>query len=206
MARDIYIVRHGNTFDTGDVVTRVGARTDLPLSKSGQTQAEQLAAHFAFTLPEGFAAATAGPLIRTQETAMTILAMQDAPPSLETADFLREIDYGPDENQPEPAVLARIGQDALKAWETSATPPPGWIVDPDALTEEWRNFFAREAARSADDDRPILAVTSNGVARFALAAAQAAGSHPLKLRTGAYGVVRVTEGGDAMIQGWDVRP
>ena len=43
---DIYIVRHGNTFDKGDVVTRVGARTDLGLSSSGQTQAEALAIHF----------------------------------------------------------------------------------------------------------------------------------------------------------------
>ena len=46
MVRKVYIVRHGNTFDKGDVVTRVGARTDLPLSSSGQTQAEQLAAYF----------------------------------------------------------------------------------------------------------------------------------------------------------------
>ncbi|MBR9836035.1 MAG: histidine phosphatase family protein, partial [Alphaproteobacteria bacterium] len=30
MARPVYIVRHGNTFDKGDTVTRVGARTDLP--------------------------------------------------------------------------------------------------------------------------------------------------------------------------------
>ena len=57
MAR-LFVVRHGNTFDTGDVVTRVGGRTDLPLSKSGKAQAEKLAAHFAGTrfaaaLPSG---------------------------------------------------------------------------------------------------------------------------------------------------------
>ena len=34
MAR-VIICRHGNTFDKGDLVRRVGARTDLALSKSG---------------------------------------------------------------------------------------------------------------------------------------------------------------------------
>ncbi|HAO37083.1 MAG TPA: histidine phosphatase family protein, partial [Hyphomonas sp.] len=38
MAR-LIIVRHGNTFDKGDTVTRVGGRTDLPLSASGLAQA-----------------------------------------------------------------------------------------------------------------------------------------------------------------------
>ncbi|MFZ4686424.1 MAG: histidine phosphatase family protein [Hyphomonadaceae bacterium] len=39
MQTRIFIVRHGNTFDKGDVVTRVGGRTDLPLSTSGSAQA-----------------------------------------------------------------------------------------------------------------------------------------------------------------------
>jgi len=39
----IVICRHGNTFDKGEIVTRVGARTDLPLSTSGRTQAKILA-------------------------------------------------------------------------------------------------------------------------------------------------------------------
>jgi len=47
MTRQLFIVRHGNTFDPGDTVTRVGARTDLPLSSSGRAQADALARHFA---------------------------------------------------------------------------------------------------------------------------------------------------------------
>ncbi|MEL6754250.1 MAG: histidine phosphatase family protein, partial [Pseudomonadota bacterium] len=43
----LYIVRHGNTFDTGDTVLRVGGRTDLPLSTSGEMQATALGIHFA---------------------------------------------------------------------------------------------------------------------------------------------------------------
>ena len=94
MARTLYIVRHGNTFNKGDTVTRVGARTDLPLSSSGQAQAEALADHFR---PIAFAQAIAGPLKRTRQTAEAILAEQAAPPELEIGNFLREIDYGPAE-------------------------------------------------------------------------------------------------------------
>ena len=36
----VYIVRHGNTFDRGDVILRVGGRTDIPLSTSGIDQAK----------------------------------------------------------------------------------------------------------------------------------------------------------------------
>ena len=113
MASRIIVVRHGNTFDKGDVVTRVGGRTDLPLSVSGRVQAEALARHFATT---AFATARSGPLKRTRETAAAILAAQANPPELTTDLFLREIDYGPDENRPEEEVIARIGKAALDAW------------------------------------------------------------------------------------------
>uniref|UniRef100_UPI0035133E8D histidine phosphatase family protein n=1 Tax=Henriciella pelagia TaxID=1977912 RepID=UPI0035133E8D len=169
MARDVYIVRHGNTFDKGDTVTRVGARTDLPLSMSGRLQAEALAKHFADT-DIRFASAAAGPLKRTLETARTILAAQSAAPSLDVAEFLREIDYGPDENRPEPEVVDRIGQAALDAWEKDAVAPPGWIVDPERLKRDWISYFQRLAGSDTAD--PALVVTSNGVARFALLAAR----------------------------------
>src|SRR5262245_19245731 len=103
MSARVFIVRHGNTFDKGDVVLRVGGRTDLPLSVSGRAQVEKLAQHFA---GEGirFASARSGPLKRTRETAAAILAARAAAPQLTTDLFLREIDYGPDEGRPETDV------------------------------------------------------------------------------------------------------
>src|ERR1700733_13861287 len=103
MPATLYIVRHGNTFEKGDVVTRVGGRTDLPLSPSGEGQAQALARHFAET-GVIFASARSGPLKRTRRTAQVILAAQADAPDLTTDLFLREIDYGPDENRPEPEV------------------------------------------------------------------------------------------------------
>jgi broad specificity phosphatase PhoE len=90
MTARIYIVRHGNTFEKGDVVTRVGGRTDLPLSPSGRTQAEALGAHFKDI---DFVSARSGPLKRTRETAVAILKGRETP-ELMTELFLREIDYG----------------------------------------------------------------------------------------------------------------
>ena len=39
----LLIARHGNTFDKGDIPTRVGARTDLPLVQKGREQARHIA-------------------------------------------------------------------------------------------------------------------------------------------------------------------
>ena len=198
----LIIVRHGNTFDTGDVVTRVGGRTDLPLSLSGRTQAAALGRHFASTK---FASARSGPLKRTRETAAAILAIQATPPELTTDLFLREIDYGPDENRPEDEVVARIGQPALDAWERDSLPPPGWRVDPDALIGNWQETFAELRDQPGDH----LIVTSNGIARFALAAAGVrhhdAKLKDPKLKTGAWGVVEV-KGQDVSVLAWNVRP
>jgi broad specificity phosphatase PhoE len=197
MASRIIVVRHGNTFDKGDVVTRVGGRTDLPLSVSGRVQAEALARHFATT---AFATARSGPLKRTRETAAAILAAHANPPELTTDLFLREIDYGPDENRPEEEVIARIGKAALDAWERDFIPPPGWRVDPAALVGNWQETFHELRDQPGDH----LIVTSNGIARFALTAAEAT-EHDGKLATGAWGVIAL-EGQAVRIESWNLRP
>lgn len=202
---DIYIVRHGNTFDKGDVVTRVGARTDLPLSQSGQAQADALAKHFAARHPEGFDMAFCSPLLRTRQTAETILAGYEKAPDLRTLEFLREIDYGPDENQPEEKVIARIGEAALEAWDRDAVPPPGWEVSPDRLIAEWASLLNTLSAPPSFP--PVLIVTSNGIARFVLDAVVKMACEPdsIKLKTGAYGLIRTCETG-ATLMDWNVRP
>ena len=209
MPRSVFIVRHGNTFDKGDVVTRVGARTDLPLSNSGQEQARALARQLA---DENFQAAYCSPLQRTQQTSRAIIEEQEAPVRLTLVDFLREIDYGPDENAPEDKVIARIGRPALDLWETQAIPPNGWDVDPAFLVSSWSRLFS-EIAADCSTDAPVLVVTSNGVARFALHAAGAdSDSHNLKLKTGAYGVVDVHNSPTrntspiCFVRNWGVRP
>jgi probable phosphoglycerate mutase len=197
---ELFILRHGNTFDEGDIVTRVGARTDLALSASGHAQADGVAAHFA---ERGlrFERIVAAPLKRTMMTAEAVLAATGGPP-IEPLELLTEIDYGLDENQPEERVVARIGEQALKNWDENAVPPPGWRVDPKALIESWRSLFRSCAGTKG----PVLAVTSNGVARFALDAADSlAGDFPRKLSTAAWGVAAIGADGKAEIKSWNER-
>ena len=200
MAR-LFVVRHGNTFDPGDVVTRVGGRTDLPLSSSGRRQAVALAAHFAET---AFAAALASPLERTRATARAILGARTDAPALLIRGFLREIDYGADENQPEEIVVARIGEAALKAWDENGTVPPGWEVDPAAIRAGWTALLADIAALPEAAD--VLVVTSNGTARFLPDVVDAAPDGlDRKLKTGAWGEIVVAPG-RSEITAWNVRP
>ncbi|MBI1339161.1 histidine phosphatase family protein [bacterium] len=202
MTARVYIVRHGNTFDPGDVVLRVGGRTDLPLSSSGRLQADQLGRSL-IARGVAFTTAAAAPLRRARETATAILSHQGTPPDLLMRPGLREIDYGPDEGQPETAVRARIGDAAIDAWERDMVPPPGWRVDPVAMIANWQALLADLRETPGDH----LLVTSNGVARFALRAVAASAATPdlsAKLATAAYGVIRLAPDGDAVLE-WNVR-
>jgi len=205
-AQMIVIVRHGNTFESGERPRRIGARTDLPLTAKGKEQAEALGAYFA-NAGIRFNRALTSPLIRARETAQSILARQEPSPELKTADFLREIDYGPDENQFEADVLARIGQPWLDAWEKEAKAPEGWIVEADQRKAAWRGLFSQKAS----GDGATLLVTSNGAARYALLSEpqlnQAAGDlASLKLPTGGFGILERDHDERWRLVEWGRRP
>jgi probable phosphoglycerate mutase len=189
----VYIVRHGNTFDKGDTILRVGGRTDLPLSKSGKLQAERLSNAFKTIV---FSMAYSSDLKRTRQTAEAILGEQ----SYALVDFLTEIDYGPDEGKAEQDVIARLGQEALDKWDREALPPERWHVDVEGLRSAWQAFLA-----TCDPHANTLVVTSNGVARFVLDVVDCDRSVPLKLRTGSYGVVELKQTGPVLSE-WDIRP
>ncbi|MGB3456206.1 MAG: histidine phosphatase family protein [Litorimonas sp.] len=191
--RRVTVVRHGNTFDPGETVRRVGRGTDLPLSRSGRVQADALAAHFSKVR---FDRILSSPLLRTRQTAEAIAA------PVIFDDRLLEIDYGPDEGQPEAAVVARLGQAVLDRWDEDAVPPRDWLVDPDSVRADWRALLA-------ESEGETLIVTSNGIARFLLDVAAHDGAVQSglgrKLKTGAYGVVEETKGGWRIVS-WSVRP
>ncbi len=189
----VFVVRHGNTFDKGDIIRRVGGKTDLPLSRSGIEQAKRLKTHFETVQ---FNAAFSSDLKRTRQTVEAILGGQ----SYEIAEMLTEIDYGPDEGKPEDEVINRLGQQALRDWDRHAVPPEGWHIDPQALRKDWVAFLA-SCSRSTD----TLVVTSNGVARFVLDVVERNGSEDRKLRTGSYGIINLSDRGPKL-EGWNIRP
>lgn len=195
----LLIARHGNTFDPGEQVLRVGKNTDLPLSNSGREQAVRLGNYFkdnAIKIDTAFTSS----LIRTIETAKIALNTAGSFAAVRQNHIFDEIDYGPDEGKPEPEVIARVGTDALQAWDNAAIVPPGWNVDPQEIIQNWHDFAAMLLHKFPS--QTILVVTSNGIARFAphLIADFAAFSqkHPLKISTGALCCLQTTA------DGWNV--
>ncbi|MDB5542443.1 MAG: phosphoglycerate mutase [Devosia sp.] len=197
----LVIVRHGNTFEAGEAPRRIGARTDLPLTGTGVEQARALGRHFAANGVR-FDRVLAGELQRTRATAAEIVGEQA--PAVETVAFLTEIDHGPDEGQPEAEVVARLGSEAIALWETERVAPDGWEVGAQWRVSAWREFVERTAEELPEGT--ILLVTSNGAARFALAALGLKPGAGMKFRTGSYGVVEVGGGADFRLLAWDVRP
>jgi probable phosphoglycerate mutase len=189
----ITIVRHGNTFEAGETPRRVGSRTDLPLTAVGVAQAEALGRAFA---DRSFSRCLVSPLLRTRQTADALLDAAGLELAPEPATFLAEIDHGPDENATDAEIIARIGADALMAWDEQARVPDGWVVDTDARIAAWRDLAASTTGDS-------LCVTSNGAARFALLAF---GLAPQKLRTGAWGIIEAGADGRFELLEWDKRP
>lgn len=195
--RRIFIIRHGNTFQSSATACRIGAGTDLPLVESGRTQADRLGQWFA-ARKLAVAHLFSSPLQRATETAARIGAAIGHP-SDGTLPWLNEIDHGPDEGRPETEVVARLGAQVIADWDERGIAPADWTVDADSRIAAWKGWFTR-GGEGAD-----LLVTSNGAARFALLAL---GLSPasLKLRTGAFGELGVKEDGTATLLAWDQRP
>lgn len=197
MTRRIFVIRHGDTFESSASARRIGAGTDIPLVASGRAQADRLGRWFA---AEGLAVRRlfSSPLSRARETADRIGAAMGHPRD-GAMSWLNEIDHGPDEGRSEAEVLARIGPSALTAWDEKGIAPVDWRVDADFRIAAWRAYFA-EPGEGSD-----LLVTSNGAARFALLALGLPRTS-LKLRTGAFGELSVESGGDIRLIRWDERP
>lgn len=202
----LLVARHGNTFGPDEIPRRVGAHTDLPLVESGRAQAQALGR---WIKESGYtpSCAYSSDLVRTKETARLALdaAGLTACP-LTALSMFNEIDYGPDENKTEADVIARIGAAAIEAWDKHGIVPDGWNFNPDACIKDWTDFAARLVA---DTIPCTLAVTSNGIARFAPHItgdfAGFAAAHSLKISTGA--VCRfVHDGTKWHVADWNIRP
>lgn len=202
----LIIARHGNTFGPNDTPTRVGARTDLPLVESGIAQARAIGKYLSENrlIPD---AVYTSNLQRTIDTARIAIKESGVSNPVYQLDIFNEIDYGPDENKTEDQVIARIGADAIKAWDEEAIVPDGWLVNPDDIIKNWQDFA--EQIRAHDDDETVLVVTSNGIARFA---PRLIGDfegfkakNKIKLSTGALGILKY-EDGNWVVKAWNTMP
>jgi 2,3-bisphosphoglycerate-dependent phosphoglycerate mutase len=201
----LIIARHGNTFEKGETPRRAGARTDLPLTETGREQAQAIGCwmkkngHY----PE---AVYSSQLIRTKETAALALEAAGYKEPVFPLEIFNEIDYGPDENLPEDAVIARLGEQALKDWDEKAVVPEGWNFSPGKCISDWKNFAAHIVE---DGQNCVLVVTSNGIARFAPYITREfeefRKNHGLKISTGAVCVFEYADG-KWVCREWNLKP
>jgi len=207
MTTRLIIARHGNTFAPGDVIRRVGSRTDLPLVASGLEQGRKLGLYLKShdLLPD---IVWTSDLQRTKQTAQMAFDAAGITPSVRQDSLFDEIDYGPDENKPEADVAARLGEAALKAWDQDAMVPDGWRVNADNIIKGWRAFGDKIARE--DQNLTVMVVTSNGVARFApYLTGDFEGfrqKFKIKISTGAFGLFTYDDGPHWVAERWNVRP
>ena len=222
--KTLIIARHGNTFRKGEPPTRVGARTDLPLVEEERARCIGKYLKRENLTPDRVYAA---PLKRTTQTAK--LALNEAGWSLPVLpeEGLREIDYGPDENKTEDAVIARLGKASLEKqnapaalmtpeniaaegekiialWNEKGILPDGWNADVDAIKAFWKTF-----ADGIGDGETVLVVSSNGTIRFSPVLTDDYDSfcqtHDIKTPTG--GICVFENRGDGWkCREWNVKP
>lgn len=206
MAQKIIIARHGNTFEPGDVVRRVG-KTDIPLAKAGFEQGNKLGKYLKShqLIPSRIYTSH---YQRTQQTAIAAQAAMGTHIDMVPVPFLNEIDYGIDENKPESDVIARVGKEALVAWDKDCIPPADWKVNVFDILHNWQQFAAQ---LSKDTEHNItLIVTSNGIARFSPILTGNFDAfkqqHSLKIGTGHLCIFENT--GDQVWEclGWNIKP
>ena len=205
MTTRLIIARHGNTFTKEQTPTRVGGRTDLPLVETERGTNIGKYLKLKNILPDVVFAA---PLKRTMETARLAVQAMNLPLQVIEEDSFREIDYGPDENQTEDKVIARIGEEAIKLWNDKAIVPEGWKVDVQGLIKTWEDWADKIAKEYAG--KTALIVSSNGVIRFAPYITRHfeafAQEHEIKVGTGSVCIFEKDDGQDWKCVAWNVKP
>jgi probable phosphoglycerate mutase len=202
--RRLLLVRHGNNFEDGAPVLRVGARSDLALTAKGL---EQAAGFAAAVRAAGLSAGPflAGPLARTRVFLSHGFAIA---PRLD--DRLREIDYGDWEGLTDAAIAARYGAEILEAWNRRCVWPQGQGWSPDEATlARGATELARELAAGDARIVPVLC-SSQGILRYFAAldrewfeAARAEGK--LSVGTGSICGIR-TDGTATRVDFWNRKP
>lgn len=202
----LILVRHGNTFETGETPRWVGARTDMELTVVGEEQARAAADMIAKTyLPLG--ALIAGPLLRTRRFAEIIGEAAGTEYSID--DRLTEIDYGLWENKSNEEIRSLHGAAMLEAWDKGGLWPDGMDFSPSraVVEDKLRAFLNDQHIKLMNPEtRDRVAVTSNGIMRliFALVTGKKPGAEA-KVRPGNYCLLRPRHEGWA-IESWNARP
>ena len=198
----LLFARHGNTFEADETVRWAGAQQDYPLTDKGQDQARAIA-HWVQAKGYQPEAVYCSALQRAQETASIVcdLIGLDAP-IIDSR--LHEIDYGATGGFSDDEMREALGAQALEDWNKCDIWPEGagWSPQPQQIQSQISAFMADMQARHSC----ALAISSNGILRFALKTDQAAYQSRLKDQSFKVKTGHVCVVDDAHIVGWNINP
>lgn len=201
----LILVRHGNTFESGQQAVWVGARTDLPLTSRGEMQAQMAIRYIGQKYP-WVKAITAGPLRRTMTSAAIMAAHLGA--EFTTDRRLCEIDYGKWEGLTNAQIVERYGATTLEQWEQFGVWPSdmNWQPSPATLKSYLQEVLDEQHEKLKVGPVSRVIVTSNGIMRILH---EMITGHPggvdTKVKTGSLCALEPTETGWD-IAGWDIAP
>jgi probable phosphoglycerate mutase len=199
----LILVRHGNTFESGQTPMQVGARTDLPLTEEGRNQALYFARYLASEKIQP-QAIYAGKLKRQIETAqITAQHLQVENKIQLDAPALTEIDYGLWEGCTADEIQKRWPHE-YRAWTTGSHWPEIFGSTREGHIRDLKKWL-QQLRESHLPGETVVAVTSNGILRLFYSLQERDGIEELKVKTGHF--CELLLGNDSVqIQKWNQDP
>lgn len=145
---EIFLVRHGNTFENNQTPVWLGCNQDLPLTNFGKKQADLVSSYFKATKINQVISA---PLKRTKEAGKIISEKLGL--DLTIDDRLSEIDFGTWGGLSDKEVEEKYGRKELQNWVKLGKFPENcdWEPSPQVLKKQ-----AREITSSLSGKKTIL--------------------------------------------------
>ncbi len=197
----IYLARHGNTFQPDEPARWVGARTDLPLTKTGLNQAEAVATFLA-NQPTPPTFIYSGPLTRQVTMASIVQKALPTSPEVVVTEALNELDYGLWENKTNEEIDL-TWKDEQAAWSKQGVWPKGiFATEAEVFTQRLQSWLDTLVRTHAQDD-VCFAVTSNGPLRTLRTRID--GSLEGKVKTGHLCLIEYTDS-RFILREWNINP
>lgn len=202
----LILARHGNTFESNQTPTWVGAKSDFPLTEKGEAQGQAMAGMIMRDYMPINSIIT-GPLIRTKRFAEVLSEKTNVDFSID--DRLCEIDYGLWENKSSDEIKELYDPSLLAGWENRGIWPEGmeWAPSKEKLLDNIQSLLKEEHKELLSERESNHALfTSNGILRFVYNHLTGRPPSPeAKVKPGNYCVLEPTDTGWKILK-WNEKP
>ncbi len=201
---NLILIRHGNTFESGEMSRYIGSDTDLKLTSKGRDQADKAADYLLQhkIIPQ---VVFHSELQRQSETAAIIASKLKIGNLILTKD-LQEIGYGLWENLTNQEIEEKWPQE-LRMWNEEGVWPEQIFKVKESVVSLGLNSWLGKISKEYNS-KTILAVTSNGILRILNKFILEDRYNPKEAKVSTGGICRVVydEKGKSEILSWNLTP